>query len=279
MSRLTEISLEDILVKRRVPVVAETDSIATLLKQITKNRVTVALIEKDGGIRGITSVSNLAEFIVKNLWDLSTVLNKFSIRDVNIMQGELQIFKPSDNVLSAIGYTLREKSSLIVDIEGEYHEISPEDLISLFLLWEEYFNKRTLVTLMNREIVKVPPTQSLVSTFNKYKDKNLDSAVITNVMNYPIGIVTNTDYVYSYEELASKAMEIKPDRDIKLTVDTVMTNPVIFEFSDTKAADGFTKMVENDIGHLPIVNENEEIIGMIYKYDILEKLVKIDEAT
>ncbi len=279
MSRLTEISLEDILVKRRIPVVAETDSIATLLKQITKNRVTVALVEKDGDIRGITPVSNLAEFIVKNLWDLNTVLNKFSIRDVDIMQEELQIFKPSDNVLNAINYTLREKSSLVVDIEGEYHEISPEDLISLFLLWEEYFNKRNLEELMNREIVKVPPTQSLVSTFNKYKDKNLDSAVITNVMNNPIGIVTNTDYVYSYEELASKAMEIKPDRDIKLTVDTVMTNPVIFEFSDTKAADGLTKMVENDIGHLPIVNENEEIIGMIYKYDILEKLVKIDEAT
>jgi len=107
----------------------------------------------------------------------------------------------------------------------------------------------------------------------------LDSAIITSIENRPVGIVTNTDYVYSYEEIASKILEIKPDKDVKLTIDTIMSNPVIFEFNDTPSSDALAKIVENDIGHLPIVNKNEELIGMIYKYNILEELVRIDETT
>ena len=278
MSRLTDISIEDILVKRRIPVVDETNTIATLLKQITKHRVAIALVERGGEIRGVTTIPQLAEFIVKNLWELNTVLNRLSIRDVNIMQEGYQIFKPSDSVLEAVKYVLDKKTSLVVEVDGEYHEVSPEDLISLYLLWEDYFNEKNIGLLMENRLVKVPPTQSLVSTFNKYKERELDSAVVINVMNIPIGIVTNTDYVYSYEEIASKIVEIKPDRDIKLTIDIVMTNPVIFEFFDTKSTEALAKMVENDIGHLPIVNEKEEIIGIIYKYGILEELVRIDET-
>lgn len=279
MSRLTEISLEDILVKRKIPVVDESNTLATLLKQMAKHRVTIALIEKEGVVKGVASVPRLAQFIIKNLWDLHTVLNRLTIGDVDILQKEHQVFKPSDSVMKAITYTLDKKASLVVEIDGEYNEVSPEDLISLYLLWEDDFNNKKVGDFMDKNMIKVPPTQSLVSTYNKYIERGLDSAVVTNVMNTPIGIVTNTDYVYSYEELASKAAEVKPDRDIKLTVDIVMTNPVIFEFYDATSGDALAKMVENDIGHLPIVDEKEEVIGMVYKYDILEELVKIDETT
>lgn len=274
-----DISIEDILVKRRIPVIDESNTIATLLKQITKHRVSIAIIEKEGEIRGVTTVPHLAEFIIKNLWDLGTVINRLAIKDVDVVQDGYQIFRVSDNALEAVKYVLDNKTSLVVEVDGEYHEVSPEDLISLYLLWEDYFDNIELKMLMNRSFVKVHPTQSLVATFSKYKEKDLDAAVITNVMNVPIGIVTNTDYVYSYEEIASRIAEIKPDRDVKLTVNIVMTNPVIFDFFNANSSEGLAKMVENDIGHLPIVNEKEEVIGMLYKYGILEELVKVDETT
>jgi len=279
MNLLDEITIEDIYVKRRIPVLEETQSLSTLLKQMVKYNVSTTLIKGGDGILGFISIKNLAKFLIENIWELNIVINKLAIGDINILCERHVIFKPYDNIKDAIRYILTNKDSMLFKLDNKYYEVTPEDMIGLYLLWEDEFNNKPIETIMQKHLVKVPPNQSLVSTFNKYYEVGLDSAIITSIENRPVGIVTNTDYVYSYEEIASKILEIKPDKDVKLTIDTIMSNPVIFEFNDTPSSDALAKIVENDIGHLPIVNKNEELIGMIYKYNILEELVRIDETT
>lgn len=279
MNALDEISLEDIYIKRRIPVLEETQTISTLLKQMTKHGVSIVLIEGKERISGFISIKNLAKFLIKNIWELSMVINQLTIEDMNTLDERVVIFKPYDNIKSAIKYILTNKNSIVFELDNKYYETTPEDMIGLYLLWEDDFNNKPIEEIMQEDLVKVSPNQSLVSTFNKYNEKGLDSAVIINIVNTPIGIVTNTNYVYSYKEIASKILEKKPDKDVKLTVDTIMSNPVIFEYNDTSSGDALTKIVENDIGHLPIVNKNEELLGMVYKYNLLEELVRIDEIT
>ncbi len=279
MSKLKDLTLEDILIEKPVPIVEANESVSTLLKFMARQQVSISLISDDNSIVGFTTTTSIAEQIVRNLWDLNIILDRFTVKDLFKYSRDIPIFKPHENLYEVIKYVIERGHSIVVDKDDKYYELSPEDLISLYLLWEDVFNQKETLYIAREEIVKVPPTQSLVSTYNKYKDRKLDAAIVVNIANYPVGIVTDTDYTYSYEELARELREVKPDRDIKLSVDVVMNNPVIFEFEDIPASDSLAKMVENDIGHLPIVNRNEEVIGMVYKFDVLMELVKVNESS
>jgi len=120
----------------------------------------------------------------------------------------------------------------VVEEDGTYYEITAEDMLPLFIIWEDYINEKPINEVMSTDLVKVPPTQSAASTYEKYTSKNLTAAIVTNPAHQPIGIVTNRDYTVSYQELLNQVTKIRRERDMKIPVEVVMKKDVIFEFHE-----------------------------------------------
>ncbi len=279
MTELSQVSIEDTIIKREVPIVEPSDNLRKTINEMVKYKVATALLEDGDNLFLITS-KTCASIIVSNIWRLETVVDRFTLSD--LFRGERNPIEPlkiDSPITDAINKILEIRDNYVVEEDGTYYEITGEDALPLYILWEEDLEGKTIGEYASEEVVTVPPTQSAVSTYEKYNSKKLTAAVVINPAHQPIGIVTNRDYTVSFKELMREAERVRPDRDMKINVQVVMKTDVIFEFIDDPFMMAINRMVENDIGHLPVVDEDDEVVGMIYKYSLLQELVKLDEGS
>ncbi len=278
MTELEQISIEDAVIKKEVPILEGDATLRTLVNNMVRNKVSTAIMI-DGDKQQVITTHDCAEQIVKNIWDLDVIVDRLALRDMFNKYAETTILTFDKPVKEAVNALLTYKRNFVVEEDGTYYEITAEDMLPLFIIWEDYINEKPIKEAMSTQFVKVPPTQSAASTYEKYASKNLTAAVVTNPAHQPIGIVTNRDYTVSYQELLNQVTKIRRERDMKIPVEVVMKRDVIFEFQEDPLSTAINTMVENDIGHVPIVNEDDETVGMIYKYTLLQLMVKLDEGT
>jgi len=275
MGRLDDISLGEISIKKRIPIVDEDTLLINALKLMVKFQSRLILVTMNEDVKAITTIS-LSEYITKNIWELPVIFEEVRVGELKELSTPL-VFNEDSNVTQVIE-KMFENNALVMEKDETYYEITPEEIFMLYVLWEDEAYQKTIREIASDEIVKVPPTKSIVSTYKRMKDKNVDSAVVVNTANQPIGIVTLSDYVYAYKELLKEINSLKIEREERLSIDILMSNPVIFEFENTNVPYALNKMIENNISHLPIVNEIEQLIGMIYKKNILSLLVEFNES-
>ncbi len=278
MTELEQISIEDAVIKKEVPILEGDATLRTLVNNMVRNKVSTAIMI-DGDKQQVITTHDCAEQIVKNIWDLDVIVDRLALRDMFNKYAETTILTFDKPVKEAVNALLTYKRNFVVEEDGTYYEITAEDMLPLFIIWEDYINEKPIKEAMSTQFVKVPPTQSAASTYEKYASKNLTAAVVTNPAHQPIGIVTNRDYTVSYQELLNQVTKIRRERDMKIPVEVVMKRDVIFEFQEDPLSTAINTMVENDIGHVPIVDEDDETVGMIYKYTLLQLMVKLDEGT
>ncbi len=277
MTELEQISIEDAVIKKEVPILEGDATLRTLVNNMVRNKVSTAIMI-DGDKQQVITTHDCAEQIVRNIWDLDVIVDRLALRDMFNKYAETTILTFDKPVKEAVNALLTYKRNFVVEEDGTYYEITAEDMLPLFIIWEDYINEKQIKEAMSTQFVKVPPTQSVASTYEKYTSKNLTAAIVTNPAHQPIGIVTNRDYTVSYQELLNQVTKIRRERDMKIPVEVVMKRDVIFEFQEDPLSTAINTMVENDIGHVPIVDEDDETIGMIYKYTLLQLMVELDEG-
>ncbi len=277
MTELGQISIEDAVIKKEVPILEGDATLRTLVNNMVRNKVSTAIMI-DGDKQQVITTHDCAEQIVRNIWDLDVIVDRLALRDMFNKYAETTILTFDKPVKEAVNALLTYKRNFVVEEDGTYYEITAEDMLPLFIIWEDYINEKQIKEAMSTQFVKVPPTQSVASTYEKYTSKNLTAAIVTNPAHQPIGIVTNRDYTVSYQELLNQVTKIRRERDMKIPVEVVMKRDVIFEFQEDPLSTAINTMVENDIGHVPIVDEDDETIGMIYKYTLLQLMVELDEG-
>jgi len=277
MTELEQISIEDAVIKKEVPILEGDATLRTLVNDMVRNKVSTAIMIENDRQQVITT-HDCAEKIVRNIWDLDVIIDRLTLRDMFNKYAETTVLSFDKPVKEAIDTLLTYKRNFVVEEDGTYYEITAEDMLPLFIIWEDYINEKPINEVMSTDLVKVPPTQSAASTYEKYTSKNLTAAIVTNPAHQPIGIVTNRDYTVSYQELLNQVTKIRRERDMKIPVEVVMKKDVIFEFHEDPLSTAINTMVENDIGHIPIVDEDDETVGMIYKYALLQLMVKLDEG-
>ena len=275
MGKLDDITLGDIIIGKKIPVVTGEVLLANALKAMANSQSKILLVVSGDEIKALT-MSTISRHIVKNLWDLPVIINETEIGDVEGLTSPF-IYSEKTAVKEAIEKMLTD-SPVVIEKNGVFFEITPEEIFMLYIIWENEFDSEIAGNLASKNILKIPPSKSLISVFKKMMDKNVDAAIVINTANQPLGIVTLSDYVYSYKQILKKINMVKIDREEKINIREIMTNPVIFEFENSSALEALNKMMENNISHLPIVNNIEEPVGMIYKRNILSLMVEFDEG-
>jgi CBS domain-containing protein len=113
---------------------------------------------------------------------------------------------------------------------------------------------------MTRDVATATENATLSSIAAIMYERGIGSVVIVDEENKPIGIVTERDIVYAV------AKNLRRDAPAW----SFMTeNPVVVRESDL-ITDAMEKMRELNIRHLPVVNEEGKLVGMISFRDIVD---------
>ncbi|MEF8902014.1 MAG: CBS domain-containing protein [Halovenus sp.] len=113
--------------------------------------------------------------------------------------------------------------------------------------------------LMTTDIVTVSPETTVEDAVDILLEKNIGSLGVVDDDGSLAGVVTSNDFLHVISG---------GDRDDGATIDEFMTRDVVTTNTNDSIQTAAAKMITNGISHLPVENDEEEIVGMLSTTDI-----------
>ncbi|QPV63139.1 CBS domain-containing protein [Halosimplex litoreum] len=113
--------------------------------------------------------------------------------------------------------------------------------------------------LMSSDLQAVGPDTLVEDAATQMQDNGVGSLVVVDEDNQLLGILTTTDFV----DIVAKS---KPKA--QTTVERYMTTDVVTTDAQTSIVDAADLMIEHGIHHLPVIDDEEGVIGMISTTDL-----------
>ncbi|MEB3755711.1 MAG: CBS domain-containing protein [Desulfurococcales archaeon] len=118
----------------------------------------------------------------------------------------------------------------------------------------------SVVKIMSSPPVTIKPSDRLVDATRKMYQSNIGSIVVVDENNHPVGILTKSDFLYF---IATGIVKRDP-----LVKEVMRSEPVVIKVNES-IKEAYERMKNLGIRHLPVVNDEGEIVGVISMRDIL----------
>ncbi len=131
-----------------------------------------------------------------------------------------------------------------------------------------YLNQKEAETILIRTIMNHPPLleatplDSVFTISNLMKEGKVGSIIIIDQSTEPVGIITERDIV-------RRVISDGKDPTITKAID-IMSKPLITVEEDAHLYDVAKKMVKHKIRRLPVVNDNNTLVGIVTVTDIIK---------
>jgi CBS domain-containing protein len=124
--------------------------------------------------------------------------------------------------------------------------------------------------LMSSGVVTVQPDASVQAAAETLREEQIGSLVVADGENRLQGILTSTDFV----EIVA---ENTPKDDS--TVSQFMTTDVVTVTAQDSIQDAADKLITNEIHHLPVVDREDHVVGMLSTTDLTAYISAVEEPT
>jgi IMP dehydrogenase len=118
----------------------------------------------------------------------------------------------------------------------------------------------TVEELMSEPIITVSPETTVREAAQKMQDREINALFVPGA---EAGIVTNTDIVGAVAEAADTT---------ELTVADIMTSPVERVPRSLPLGEAAAMMINFDIKHLPVVDDDNDYVGIVSSTDVTMSL-------
>ena len=127
-----------------------------------------------------------------------------------------------------------------------------------------------VASLMSTEVVAVTSDTLVEDAAQRLRNEQIGSVVVVDSHGRIEGILTNTDFV---------AIVAKSQPKAETTVERYMTDQVITVDPQDPIQDAADRMVTYGISHLPVVDAEDTVIGMLSSTDLTAYLSGIHEPS
>jgi CBS domain-containing membrane protein len=170
---------------------------------------------------------------------------------------------------------------------GEVVDISPDELDALLNQAQiRAFNRRsgeiTCGQIMSRDVVTVSPNTSLRHAWLCLLDHRIKALPVVTDTEGLVGIVTQTDFMNNALLNEDRKLEINNRARLRailglepqspLKVADIMTRRVQSALPTTLIAKIVPPMADRGLHHMPVVNENNRVVGIITQSDLIGAL-------
>lgn len=118
--------------------------------------------------------------------------------------------------------------------------------------------------IMTKKVVVIPFSKTVLDVAKKMKKNNIGSVIVVEDQagKHAKGIITERDIVYK--------VLAKGEDPYKVNVEKIMSKPLRVVKPDTTIEKAAKAMKDNKIKRLPVVNENNELLGILSEGDIMK---------
>ncbi len=168
--------------------------------------------------------------------------------------------------------TFKIGSVVIVNDNGELLGIvSKTDLTKSYA---SVFGGNYLVkNFMNKKVVTCRRSDSLKFALSLMNKNQVSRLIVTDENGYPIGLIsTNTLLTHSNYFTKGKTRSrdyLLPINGEKLTVNDLLADELLTINGEEDLAIAASKMIKNNIGGIPVVDSNQNLIGIVSKTDVV----------
>lgn len=113
--------------------------------------------------------------------------------------------------------------------------------------------------LMTEELVTVNRSETLADAGVAMTDADIKSVIVSDTESRPVGILTSTDFVRMAADETTPAAS---------SVDEYMTHDIVTATPGTPVKEAANLMIEQGISHLPVVDEDGRLAGIITTTDV-----------
>lgn len=164
---------------------------------------------------------------------------------------------------------------------GAYVDIQENELINLYESAIDHAFSRKMNTLcgdiMARDIIAIDEAASLDDAWGLLHKHKIKALPVINKQRHVIGIITIADFL---KDVASQSRHYRSGLEQLMAgsenpaveqrpVSQIMTRPVITEQMDAPVSVLIKKLSDWGMHHVPIVNAQQELVGMITQSDLI----------
>ena len=168
--------------------------------------------------------------------------------------------------------TFKIGSVVIINDNGELIGIvSRTDLTKLYA---SVFGGNYLVkNFMSKKVVTCRRSDSLKFALNLMNKNQVSRLIATDEDGYPVGLIstntllTHSDY-FTKGKTRSRNYLLPIDVE-KLTVNDLLTDELLTINEEDDLATAANKMIKNNVGGIPVVDSNKNLIGIVSKTDVV----------
>jgi len=117
--------------------------------------------------------------------------------------------------------------------------------------------------LMSTDLLTVTPDTDITEAADILLDEGVGSLIVSDAEDQLAGVLTSTDFVATVSADHSRSAG---------TVGDYMTKDVLTVSSTATLHDAAVKMIREDIQHLPVAGDGDEVVGMLSATDLTAQL-------
>ena len=143
--------------------------------------------------------------------------------------------------------------------------------------------------IMTKNVIVVTEETTIDEVSKIFVEKNISGLPVVNAQNKLVGVISEGDLVY-------KQKPVKPPLFINLfdglipvdrkefledmkriaayKVADLMTKPPVYVYAETPVSEIATMIIDKKINRVPVVNEVQEVVGIISRHDMVKSMVQ-----
>ena len=168
--------------------------------------------------------------------------------------------------------TFKIGAVILINDNGELTGIiSKTDLTKSFA--NVFGGKYLVKNFMNKKIVTCRRSDSLKFALSLMNKNQISRLIVTDENGYPVGLIsTNTLLTHSdyFTKGNTRSRDyLLPINGEKLTVNDLLTDELVTINEEEDLAVAASKMIKNKIGGIPVVNLENNLVGIVSKTDVV----------
>lgn len=170
--------------------------------------------------------------------------------------------------------------SALRDMDG-YIDVAEEDLTRIYALATLHAHQRgldstTLSNIMTHEVVTARSDVRLEQVWELLRRHHIRGIPVVDKESRVIGMISIADFLKQVNwrmcETLMQRLKLLLKRQSKVLVREVMSAPAITVSADTPLTGVFLIFAEHGINHLPVVDDDNRLVGIVTRLDLLAAL-------
>ena len=254
----------------------------------------LALFIALAGAPGLANAGNEIVLVAENV----AVILAAAFLVNNLMPGRCYPYcrvKPKENVhrtgdASLIARASLSHADLSVAIQsiGTYVDMQENELVKLYnLAVDNAFDRQLALScedIMSRSIVTVSFATELEEAWNLLRAHKIKALPVVDNFGRPVGIVTVADFLRQLDDTTAAGLAVRLQGLLRRTpgstsekaevVGQIMTGNIYTARADTPISDLVHQLSENNLHHIPVLDSERRVIGMVTQSDLIVALYK-----